>query len=68
MMMISTTRYILEVFGPYFAEKNNDISILNNLVKQTRSRLLQSISPEDLLTINRGFRDVIMIYLYRSMD
>jgi len=41
MMMVSTTKYILEVFGPYFADgKNNDASILNNLVKQTRSRLL----------------------------
>jgi len=40
MMMVSTTGYILEVFGPYFADgKNNDASILNNLVKQTRSRL-----------------------------
>jgi len=41
MMMVSTTGYISEVFGLYFADgKNNDAS-MNNLMKQTHSRLLQ---------------------------
>jgi len=60
MMMVSTTGYILEIFGPYFADgKNNDANILNSLVQQASSRLLQWIESKDVLVVDRGFRDVI---------
>lgn len=58
MMLVSTTGYILEVFGPYLADgKNNDANILNSLLNQRRSALLDWLWPEDLLVLDRGFRD-----------
>lgn len=60
MMFVSSTGYILEVFGPYFADgKNNDASILNSLITQKTSSLLEWLWPEDILVVDRGFRDSI---------
>jgi len=60
MMLISTTSYILEIYGPYFADgKNNDASILNNLIRQRASPLLEWVMPDNVLVVDRGFRDSI---------
>jgi len=46
MMFVSTTGYILDIFGPYLADgKNNDANILESLLKQKTSQLLE----EDIL-------------------
>jgi len=60
MMIVSTTGYILDVFGPYFADgKNNDANILNSLMKKRGSLLLEWLWPEDVMVVDRGFRDSI---------
>lgn len=63
MMFVSSTGYILEVYGPYFADgKNNDASILNSLLKKSASTLLEWLWPEDVLVVDRGFRDSIATF------
>lgn len=60
MMIVSTTGYILDVFGPYLADgKNNDAQIMNSLIKQRGSELLEWVQPDDILIVDRGFRDSI---------
>jgi len=60
MMIVNTTGYILDVFGPYFADgKNNDAKILNSLMKERGSLLLEWLWPEDVMVVDQGFRDSI---------
>ena len=60
MLLVSTTGYILETYGPYFVDgKNNDASILNSLIRQRASPFLQWIMPDEVLVVDRGFRDSI---------
>ena len=55
MMLVSTTGYILEIYGPYYADgKNNDASILNSLIRQRASSFLEWVMPEDILVVDRG--------------
>ncbi|XP_033213876.1 uncharacterized protein LOC117170935 [Belonocnema kinseyi] len=60
MMVVSTTGYILEIYGPYFADgKNNDASILNSLMRQETSPFLEWTEAGDVMVVDRGFRDSI---------
>ena len=56
MIIVSTTGYILKVFGPYFADsKKNDASIMNSLIKKRGSEFLEWVQPDDILVVDRGF-------------
>lgn len=58
MMFVSTTGYIVDVLGPYFADgKNNDANILNSLMMSDASELRRWLSPNDVFVVDRGFRD-----------
>ncbi|KMQ84353.1 hypothetical protein RF55_17906 [Lasius niger] len=52
--------YILEVFGPYFADgKNNDASILTSIMRSDANRLRSWLQPNDVFVVDRGFRDCL---------
>jgi hypothetical protein len=60
MILVSSTGYILEVFGPYFADgKNNDANILTSIMRFDASRLRSWLQPNDVLVVDRGFRDCL---------
>lgn len=60
MILVSTTGFILEVLGPYYADgKNNDASIFNSVLSSESSRLRKWLSSGDILIVDRGFRDSV---------
>jgi len=68
MMIVSTTGYILDVFGPYFADgKNNDANILNNLIKKKRFSTFRMVMARRCYGRRPRFRDLIT-QLWKNMD
>lgn len=60
MVVVTTTGYILDVFGPYFADgKNNDASIFRSLLATDSASLRSWLRPSDVLVVDRGFRDCL---------
>jgi len=46
--------------GPYYADgKNNDATILNSALSSESSHLRNWLTSDDILVVNRGFRDSI---------
>lgn len=57
MLLVTTTGYIIDIIGPYFANgRNNDARILNHAVK-TREDLKSFFQENDVILADRGFRD-----------
>ncbi|XP_062610597.1 uncharacterized protein LOC134272366, partial [Saccostrea cucullata] len=57
-MVVGTDGYILLVLGPYLADgKDNDSAILNSVILNNVDEVQSSIEKEDLLVVDRGFRD-----------
>jgi len=60
MMYVTTTGYIVSVLGPYLADfKNNDANILKHNIKGNMENLTDWIKEEDVMVVDRGFRDSI---------
>lgn len=58
MMITTTTGYIVAVYGPYLSDStNNDAAIFNDILLKNRSDILNWISQDDILVVDRGFRD-----------
>lgn len=58
MMVVSTTGYIIDVFGSYLADsKNNDAKILNSMVAGSLARLRTWLMSDYIFIVDRGFRD-----------
>ncbi|XP_021351029.1 uncharacterized protein LOC110454009 isoform X2 [Mizuhopecten yessoensis] len=58
MMFVTTTGYIVSVLGPYFADsKNNDASILNQILNSNIEEIKEWIQENDVFVVDRGFRD-----------
>lgn len=58
MLVVTTTGYILEVFGPFLADqKNNDANITNAFMKNSQSDLRLWLQDGDIFIVDRGFRD-----------
>lgn len=58
-LMVAPDGYILAVQGPYFSNPpNNDAAMLRNEV-QTDPVLTQWFQDEDIIIVDRGYRDVI---------
>ena len=48
------------MLGPYFAEyKNNDATITKNIIYNNKEDILDWLKPDDVLVVDRGFRDVL---------
>jgi len=60
MMFVTTTGRIISADGPFFANnRNNDASILKDLIEKPESELMNFLQPNDVLVLDRGFRDVL---------
>ncbi|CAF1556584.1 unnamed protein product [Rotaria magnacalcarata] len=60
MMIVSTDGYIVSMLGPYFADyKNNDATITKNIIYNNKEDILDWLKPDDVLVVDRGFRDVL---------
>ncbi|XP_062580526.1 uncharacterized protein LOC134242456 [Saccostrea cucullata] len=60
MMIVGTDGYILAVLGPYLADgRNNDAAILKSIIKQNVDEIQTWLERDDLLVVDRGFRDSI---------
>ena len=61
MMIVTTTGYILDCFGPYYANyNNNDAKITHHILETTNFKSI--LQPDDMVIIDRGFRDVIQYF------
>ena len=62
MVIVSTTGYFVSVLGPYFSDtKNNDASILNQILHQNVEQIKNWIKPNDIFVVDRGFRDSLTL-------
>lgn len=67
MMLVTTTGYILDVFGPYFSDsKNNDANIFTHILKKDAHNIRDWLKPNDIIIVDRGFRDCLK--LLEDMD
>ncbi|CAC5381038.1 unnamed protein product [Mytilus coruscus] len=58
MIIVGSDGYILSVLGPYYANAhNNDASITKHLFKTNAEDIKQWIKDDDVLVVDRGFRD-----------
>jgi hypothetical protein len=58
MVMVTTTGYIVTIFGPFYSDsKNNDASILKHVMLNNYEDILRWINEDDILLLDRGFRD-----------
>ncbi|OWF40567.1 hypothetical protein KP79_PYT19999 [Mizuhopecten yessoensis] len=58
MMFVTTTGYIVNVLGPYFADsKINDASILNQILNSNIEEIKEWIQENDVFVVDRRFRD-----------
>ncbi|XP_018401795.1 PREDICTED: uncharacterized protein LOC108778963 [Cyphomyrmex costatus] len=67
MMIVTTTGYILDVLGPYYANgKNNDANIFTALLQSDSTKLRQWLKSNDVFVVDRGFRDCL--YLLEDLN
>ena len=60
MMLVTTTEYMVDVLGPYFADsKNNDASIFEIVLRGDSSRLRAWMPSNTIFVVNRGFREFL---------
>lgn len=62
MMLVTTTGYILYVFGPYFSDsKNNDANIFTHILKKDAHNIRDWLKPNDIIIVDRRFRDCLKL-------
>ncbi|XP_065213296.1 uncharacterized protein LOC135840599 [Planococcus citri] len=60
MMLVSSTGYIIDVIGPFYADgKNNDANIMAAILKANANCLFSWLKPNDIFIVDRGFRDCL---------
>lgn len=60
MMFVTTSGYIVSVIGPYYSDaKNNDSSILNQILKNNVEEIREWLNEDDVVVVDRGFRDSV---------
>ena len=60
MVMVTTTGYIVTIFGPLFSDfQNNDVSILKHVMLNNYEDILTWIKEDDIMIPHRGFRGLL---------
>lgn len=60
MMIVTTTGYILEVLGPFYADgQNNDAAIITAHMNAAAENLKSWLREKDVIVVDRGFRDSV---------
>lgn len=69
MVMVTTTGYIVTIFGPFFSDfHNNDASILNHVMLNNYENILTWIKDGDIMILDRGFRDSLGVLKTLGID
>ena len=69
MVMVTTTGYIVGIFGPFFSDNNNnDASILKHIIINNYDNILNWIKNNDIMIIDRGFRDSLGVLKAVGID
>lgn len=56
-MLVTTTGFIVDIFGPHFTDSKKNASILNNILKQDSKSLHTWLLSNTVLVVDRSFRD-----------
>lgn len=60
MIIVTTSGYFISVIGPYLSNpKNNDSSILEDIVKNNIGEIKTWVHQNDIFVIDRGFGDAV---------
>jgi hypothetical protein len=69
MVMVTTTGYIVTIFGPFFSDfHNNDASILKHVMLKNYEDILTWIKEDDIMILDRGFRDSLGVLKALGID
>ena len=69
MMMVTTTGYIVTIFGPFFSDfRNNDASILKYVMLNNYEDILNWTKEDDIMILDRGFRDSLGVLKALGID
>ncbi|CAF4322937.1 unnamed protein product [Rotaria sp. Silwood2] len=68
-MIVTTTGYIVACIGPFFSDiKNNDASIMNDILLRNTDNILNWLEERDILVVDRGFRDSMSVMQPLGLD
>ena len=69
MVMVTTTGYIVTIFGPFYSDfHNNDASILKHVMLNNYEEILTWIRDGDVMILDRGFRDSLGVLKALGID
>ena len=69
MMMVTTTGYIVTIFGPFFSDfHNNDASMLKHVMLNNYEDILNWTKEDDIMILDRGFRDSLGVLKALDID
>ena len=69
MVMVTTTGYIVTIFGPFFSDfQNNDASILKHVMLNNYEDILNWTKEGDIMILDRGFRDSLGVLKALGID
>lgn len=69
MVMVTTTGYIVTIFGPFCSDfHNNDASILKHVMLKNYEDILSWIQDDDIIILDRGFRDSLGVLKALGID
>ncbi|CAF4618720.1 unnamed protein product, partial [Rotaria magnacalcarata] len=69
MVMVTTTGYIVTIFGPFFSDfHNNDASILKHVMLNNYEDILNWTKENDIMILDRGFRDSLGVLKALGID
>ena len=69
MLMVTTTGYIVTIFGPFFSDfHNNDASILKHVMLNNYEDILNWTKEGDIMILDRGFRDSLGVLKALGID
>ena len=69
MIIVTTTGYIVGIFGPFFSDNsNNDASILKHTTINNYDDILGWIEENDIIILDRGFRDPLGVLKSLGID
>lgn len=64
MMVVASDGYIIDILGPYLAEReNNDAAILNKHLSKEENCISKWSDKNDILVLDRSFRDSLDIIM-----
>jgi hypothetical protein len=69
MVVVTTTGYIIAIFGPFFSDNsNNDASILKHIMINNYDDILNWVEENDIMILDRGFRDSLGVLKSLGID